>query len=345
MKTILVTGGAGFIGSSFAHYVFRHRPDYRVVVLDAMTYAGNLSNIHPDLREDPERYKFVWGNVNNPNLVDQVVSEADMVVHFAAESHVSRSIYDDRVFFETDVCGTQTICQSLVRHRKRIERFVHVSSSEVYGTNEFLDRPMDEQHPLNPRSPYAAAKAGADRLVYSYLCTYDIPGVIVRPFNNYGPRQHLEKAVPRFITGPLIGESMEIHGDGAAQRDWIYVKDNVRAILALLEADPRLVVGEVFNIGSGRPTSIVTIARLIAEALGRHEDVIAHVSDRPGQVDQHWGDTSKIRQRIGWEPKVSLRDGIAKSVEWYRANRDWWQPLLWMRHVPVTLHTGETVMH
>jgi len=345
MKTILITGGAGFIGSSFVHYVYRRRPDYRIIVLDAMTYAGNLNNIHDDLRKDEARYKFWWGNVNNLNLVDSLVSQAEVVVHFAAESHVSRSIFDDRVFVETDVCGTQAICHAIVRHRRRIERFIHVSTSEVYGTNEYPDRPMDEQHPLKPQSPYAAAKAGADRLVYSYVATYDIPGVIIRPFNNYGPRQHLEKAVPRFITGALLGEPIELHGEGAAQRDWIHVKDNVAAILALIEADPRLVCGEVFNIGSGRPTSVRKIAQTVISHLGMGEDLVRSISNRPGQVDQHWADTTKIRQRIGWKPEYTLAEGLGKTVEWYRRHEDWWRPLLWMRHVPVTLPTGETVMH
>lgn len=345
MKTVLVTGGAGFIGSSFVHYLYRHRPSYRIVVLDAMTYAGNLNNVHADLRADERRYKFWWGNVNNLNLVDSLVSQANVVVHFAAESHVSRSIFDDRVFFETDVLGTQAICHSLVRHRKTVERFVHVSTSEVYGTNDYPDRPMDEQHPLNPCSPYAAAKAGADRLVYSYLRTYDIPGLIVRPFNNYGPRQHLEKAVPRFITNGLVGDPLELHGDGLAQRDWIYVRDNVEAILGLIEADPRLVCGEVFNVGHGKPTSVAKIARMVLDCLGVTGDSLTKIHNRPGQVDQHWADTAKIRQRIGWEPKLTLAAGIEKTVAWYRANEEWWRPLLWMRNVPVTLPTGETVMH
>ena len=345
MKNILVTGGAGFIGSSFVHHVYRHRPDCRLVVLDAMTYAGNLANIHDDLKADSRRFKFWWGNINNLNLVDNLVAEADAVVHFAAESHVSRSIFDDRIFFETDVLGTQAICAALVRHRKRKARFIHVSTSEVYGTNQYDGRAMDEAHPLLPQSPYAAAKAGADRLVYSYFHTYDIDGCIVRPFNNYGPRQHLEKAVPRFITGALQGEPIELHGDGTSQRDWIYVKDNVRAILALMEADSRLVRGEIFNVGAGRPTAIDRIARMIVDYLDADPNLIVRVPDRPGQVEQHWADTTLIQRRIGWEPELSLADGLARTIEWYRGNADWWMPLRWMRQVPVTLATGETVMH
>lgn len=345
MKTVLVTGGAGFIGSSFAQYLYENRPDYRIIVLDAMTYAGNLDNIPPALRDDEARYKFWWGNVNNLNLVDSLVAQSDIVVHFAAESHVSRSIFDDRVFFETDVLGTQAICHSVVRHRRRIERLIHVSTSEVYGTNAYDSRGMDEEHPLNPCSPYAAAKAGADRLVYSYLRTYDIPGLIVRPFNNYGPRQHLEKAVPRFVTNALLGEPLQLHGDGTAQRDWIHVNDNVEAIVALMEANPMKVCGEVFNIGYGRPTSVGKIARMVLEALGVEGHVVTRVEDRPGQVCQHWADTAKIRQTLNWEPKFKLADGIAQTAAWYRDNEEWWRPLQWMRHVSVTLPSGETVIH
>lgn len=345
MKNILVTGGAGFIGSAFVRHVYRHRPDTRLIVLDAMTYAGNLSNFPRSMKTDQKRFKFWWGNVNNLNLVDNLVAQSDVVIHFAAESHVSRSIYDDRIFFETDVCGTQALCQAVVRQRKRVDRFIHVSSSEVYGTNDFPDRPMDEDHPLKPASPYAAAKAGADRLVYSYLRTYDMPGVIVRPFNNYGPRQHLEKAVPRFITGALMGEPLTLHGDGSAQRDWIHVSDNVRALLAIIDADLRLVRGEVFNVGVGRPTSVAKIARMIVDELDVSPDLIVEVHNRPGQVDQHWADTTRIRQRLGWSPRLSLDDGLSRTIDWYRRHERWWRPLLWMRHVPITLPTGETVMH
>src|SRR6266487_3359339 len=226
-KTILVTGGAGFIGSNFARHLYRKYPEYRILVVDALTYAGSVSNL-PEGAQQSGRYEFWYGDVRNGELMDTLVSRADIVVHMAAESHVTRSIYDNRLFFETDVLGTQTVANAVTKCRDRIERFIHVSTSEVYGSA--LSERMDEEHPLNPQSPYASAKCGADRLVYSYWATYQIPAVIVRPFNNYGPHQHLEKVVPRFITSCILGEPMRVHGDGSAARDFIHVEDHCEAL-------------------------------------------------------------------------------------------------------------------
>ncbi|MBI3926746.1 MAG: GDP-mannose 4,6-dehydratase, partial [Armatimonadetes bacterium] len=226
MKTILVTGGAGFIGSNFVRYILDKYPEYRVVVLDLLTYAGNTDNlpqqyIGSGTENGNARLVFWYGNVRNGELVDTLVSQCDMVVHFAAESHVTRSIYDNWIFFETDVMGTQVVSNAVLKYSDRVERLIHISTSEVYGTAE-TDL-MDEEHALKPCSPYASAKAGADRLVYSYWATYDIPSVIIRPFNNYGPYQHLEKCVPRFITSCILGEPITVHGMGVAMRDWLYV--------------------------------------------------------------------------------------------------------------------------
>ena len=201
MKTVLITGGAGFIGSNFVHHLYNKYPDYRLLVVDALTYAGNVHNC-PDGAMGSGRYEFWYGDVRNGELMDTLVGQSDIVVHMAAESHVTRSIYDNKLFFETDVLGTQAVANAIVKHRDRVERFIHISTSEVYGSA--LDEKMSEEHPLNPMSPYASAKCGADRLVYSYWATYDIPATIIRPFNNYGPYQHLEKAVPRFITSVLL---------------------------------------------------------------------------------------------------------------------------------------------
>ena len=203
MKTILITGGAGFIGSAFTHYIFDKYPDYKIIVVDCLTYAGAVENLPvPIWQENDERFNFWYGNVTNGELMDTLVSMSDLVVHFAAESHVTRSIYDNTNFFQTDVLGTQIISNAVCKYIDRVERFIHISSSEVYGTA--VTEKMDETHPLNPMSPYAAAKAGADRLVHSYCSTYNIPAVILRPFNNYGPRQHLEKVIPRFITSVML---------------------------------------------------------------------------------------------------------------------------------------------
>jgi dTDP-glucose 4,6-dehydratase len=228
MRTFLVTGGAGFIGSNFVHWLRREHPRDRVIVLDALTYAGSLASLPPFDPIEDQSLKFWYGNVKNGPLVDALVAEADVVVHFAAETHVTRSIYDNYSFFETDVLGTQTVANAVVKQRDRIERFVHISSSEVYGTAETPR--MSEDHPLNPRSPYASAKAGADRLVASYFYSWQIPAVILRPFNNFGPRQHLEKVIPRFVTSSLLGEGLNVHGDGEARRDFIYVEERLRRL-------------------------------------------------------------------------------------------------------------------
>src|SRR5258708_34344048 len=252
MKTILITGGAGFIGSNFVRYLYRNYPDYCLLVLDALTYAGNSQN-SPDGALGTDRYEFWYGDVRNAELVDALVSRSDIVVHMAAETHVTRSIYDNKLFFETDVLGTQAVANAVAKYRDHVERFVHISTSEVYGTA--VSAKMDEDHPLNPMSPYASAKAGADRLVYSYWATYKIPAIIVRPFNNFGPYQHLEKAVPRFITSCILGEPLRVHGDGSAARDWLYVDDHCKFLGTLLHVEREKVIGQTFNVGTGQHPS------------------------------------------------------------------------------------------
>jgi dTDP-glucose 4,6-dehydratase len=342
MRTILVTGGAGFIGSNFVARVFRDRPDWRILVLDALTYAGNLSNFTPTMRDHP-RFEFWYGDVNNLTLVDKLVAQSDLVVHFAAESHVARSIADDRIFFQTDVMGTQSVANAVVNHQRKVERFVHISTSEVYGSA--VRQPMDEEHPLLPSSPYAAAKAGADRLVDSYVRTYDLPAVIVRPFNNYGPQQHLEKCVPRFVTSAILGEALELHGGGAAARDWLFVDDCVEGILACLEAPLDRVRGQVINLGTGVATSVLDIADEVLRAAGRPAVPTVSVGERPGQVHLHIADASRAQALLGWRAKTSLRDGIAATYRWYAEHRDWWEALRWMRHVRVRLPDGREELH
>jgi len=342
MRTIVVTGGAGFIGSNFVSRVFRDRPDWRIVVLDALTYAGNLSNFAPEMRDHP-RFEFWYGDVNNLTLVDKLVSRSDLVVHFAAESHVARSIADDRIFFQTDVMGTQSVANAVVNHQKTVERFVHISTSEVYGSA--VREPMDEDHPLLPSSPYAAAKAGADRLVDSYVRTYDLPAVIVRPFNNYGPNQHLEKCVPRFVTSALLGEPLELHGGGGASRDWLYVGDCVEGILACLEAPLAKVRGQVVNLGTGTATSVLDIADEILRIAHRPATPKVSVGERPGQVHRHIGDPSRAAALLGWRATTSLKDGLATTYRWYAEHPEWWQPLRWMRQVRIHLPDGREELH
>jgi len=322
-------------------HLWNKYPDYRIVVLDALTYAGRVENLPPD-GLDSGRYQFWYGDVRNGELVDTLVSQADVVVHMAAESHVTRSIYDNRLFFETDVLGTQTVANAVTKFKDRIERFVHISTSEVYGSAEAAL--MAEDHPLNPRSPYASAKCGADRLVYSYWATYGIPAVIVRPFNNYGPYQHLEKVVPRFITGCLLKEALRVHGDGSAARDFVHVDDHCEALDRLVHAPRASVLGEVFNLGSGRSMTI----REMAEAVRARMDAdvpIEFIGDRPGQVFRHTCDASALSAALGWSVKTSFEAGLERTIEWYRGNEEWWRPQMWMRHIPTVPAAGRRELH
>ena len=327
-KNILVTGGAGFIGSNFINYLHRKYPKYNILLLDALTYAGNLDSIQGGIKQNGH-FQFYHGNVTHPDIVNSLVAKSDIVVHFAAESHVTRSIYDNSLFFETDVIGTQVLANAIVNHP--VELFIHISSSEVYGTA--LTSPMDEDHPLNPMSPYAAAKAGADRLVYSYMQTYDFPAVIVRPFNNYGPCQHLEKAIPNFIVSALQDQPLTLHGSGESSRDWIYVEDTCRALCKIMHADRGKVVGETFNLGTGIDTSVNAIAKKILNLLDLPESLIEYVTDRPGQVSKHISSKEKAKRLLNFETTVSLDEGLKRTVEFYTRNREWWNKFLWMKEL------------
>src|SRR6266567_3853607 len=302
LKTILITGGAGFIGSNFARHLYDKHPEYRLLILDALTYAGSIEN-RPNGSMESGRYEFWYGDVRNAELVDTLVANSDIVVHMAAESHVTRSIYDNRLFFETDVLGAQVVANSVLKHRDRVERFIHISTSEVYGSA--VQPLMNEEHPLNPMSPYASAKCGADRLVYSYWATYNIPAVIVRPFNNYGPYQHLEKVVPRFVTSCILGEPLTVHGDGSAARDFIFVDDHCQALESLLNAPLDDIVGQVINLGSGRHISVLEIAQTVRAMMEPTDSPIQLIGDRPGQVFRHTCDASKAKHLLGWEPQVN----------------------------------------
>jgi len=342
MKTVLITGGAGFIGSNFVHHLYDKYPDYKLLVVDALTYAGNVHNC-PAGAMGSGRYEFWYGDVRNGELMDTLVGQSDIVVHMAAESHVTRSIYDNKLFFETDVLGTQAVANAIVKHRSRIERFIHISTSEVYGSA--LDAKMNEEHPLNPMSPYASAKCGADRLVYSYWAAYDIPATIVRPFNNYGPYQHLEKAVPRFITSVLLGESLTVHGDGAAARDWLFVQDHCEALDQLLHADIESIKGEAINIGTEQHLSVLEVAEAVLQAMGPTDSRIQFIGDRPGQVFRHTADSSKLKRLIAWEPKLEFEQGLERTIRWYRDHEAWWRPQMWMRHIPIITAAGKKEMH
>jgi dTDP-glucose 4,6-dehydratase len=321
-KRVLVTGGAGFIAANFIHHLLRATP-YEVVSLDALTYAGNPANLTEVMAH--ERLSFVHGDIRDVELVAGVVSECDVIVNAAAESHVEKSIEDGASeFVTTNVEGTQILLDAI--RRSPVERFILISSSEVYGTAE--SAPMDERHPLEPRSPYAATKAGADRLAYSYFVTYGLPIVIVRPFNNYGPRQHPEKVIPRFITQALQDLPLTVHGDGHASRDWLYVDDTAEAIEAIIAAPREQVSGEVLNVATGVDISVSEIANRVLDALGKPRDLTTHVPERLGQVDRHIGSTEKMERLTGWRTRTSFDDGLAKTIDWYRGNEAWWREVL-----------------
>ena len=316
MKRVLVTGGAGFISSNFVRHLLEATP-YEVVSLDALTYAGNLENLADVMAH--ERLSFVHGDIRDARARRaSIVAEVDVIVNAAAESHVEKSIEEGASeFVTTNVEGTQILLDAI--RETPVERFILISSSEVYGTAEYA--PMDEEHPLNPRSPYAATKAGADRLAYSYFVTYDLPIVIVRPFNNYGPRQHPEKVIPRFITQALSDEPLTIHGDGHASRDWLYVDDDAEAIEADHRGRHRLDRrrgdqrrDRRRHLGLRRsPTPCSTRSASPAS-------LKTYVDERPGQVDRHIGSTDKAERLLGWRARTSFEEGLERTVEWYREN-------------------------
>ncbi|MFN8186636.1 MAG: GDP-mannose 4,6-dehydratase [Gaiellales bacterium] len=321
-KRVLVTGGCGFIPSNFIRHLLEQTP-YDVVSLDALTYAGNIDNL-ADVMDHP-RLSFVHGDIRDPELVREVVADVDVIVNAAAESHVEKSILEGASeFVTTNVEGTQILLDTI--RETPVERFILISSSEVYGTAE--RDPMDEEHPLNPRSPYAATKAGGDRLAYSYYVTYGLPVVIVRPFNNYGPYQHPEKVIPRFITQALQNEPLTIHGSGAASRDWLYVDDDAELIEAAIAAELDTVAGEVLNAATGVDISVSAIADLVLEGLGRSPSLKVHLEDRPGQVDRHIGSTDKAERLLDWRARTSFEDGLARTIAWYADNRSWWETVL-----------------
>ncbi len=341
-RTVLITGGAGFIGSNFTNYWHSRYPNDKILVLDKLTYAGDLDSIQTALQS--ENVEFMHGDVVDAAVVEHCVSQANLIFHFAAETHVTRSLFDCREFVLTDVLGTQNILAAVVRNRKNIKKFVHISSSEVYGTAE-MDL-MDEFHPLNPLSPYAAAKCGADRLVYSFIESYQIPGIIVRPFNNYGPKQHLEKLIPRFITGALTDEKLTIHGDGSSERDFIYVEDTCRILETLVESDVDLSsTGHVINLGTGFSISVSDIAAEILQAMPRAKSSIRNVEDRPAQVLRHTADQKRLSEIFAISTLRNFETGLDLTIRWYENNEKWWRKRWDSREIEITIEDGKKVFH
>ena len=322
MKRILVTGGAGFISSNMIRYLLDETA-HEVVTMDALTYAGNLANLADVLEH--ERLRFIHGDIRDLTDVTAALEGVDVIVNAAAESHVSKSIEQGGgEFVTTNVVGTQVLLDAM--RERPIERFILISSSEVYGTAE--SDPMSEDHPLNPRSPYAGTKAGGDRLAFSYWCTYDLPITIIRPFNNYGPFQHPEKVIPRFIIQALTDQPLTIHGNGIASRDWLHVFDTAEAITAACEAPLDAIVGETINVATGVDESVEEIADAILEILGKPASLKQHITDRPGQVDRHIGSTGRALELLGWRSSIPFSDGLERTVRWYRDNPDWWQSVM-----------------
>jgi dTDP-glucose 4,6-dehydratase len=321
-KRVLVTGGAGFISSNVVRHLLAETA-HEVISLDALTYAGNIENLADVMSH--ERLSFVEGDIRDAGLVRDVVAGVDVIVNAAAESHVEKSIREGASeFVTTNVEGTQILLDAV--RETPVERFILISSSEVYGTAERA--PMDEEHPLNPRSPYAATKAGADRLAYAYAVTYGLPIVVLRPFNNYGPRQHPEKLVPRFITSALDDEPLTVHGDGSASRDWLYVSDDAEAIEAAIDADLEAVAGQVINVATGVDLTVSEIADLVLRALGKPPSLKVHVEERPGQVQRHIGSTDRAARLLGWSARTGFEEGLERTVAWYRDNEAWWRGVL-----------------
>ncbi len=315
---VLVTGGAGFIGSNFVHRFLTNHPESHVVVLDALTYAGRREN----LDGLPARsLSFVHGDVRDPEAVARAMAGCDTVLNFAAESHVDRSIEQPGEFIQTDVFGVFVLCEEA--RRRNVKRFIQVSTDEVYG--EVLEGAATEDWPLMPRSPYAASKAGGDRLAFAYFATYGLPVVVTRAANNYGPRQYPEKLVPLFVTNAIDDQPLPVYGTGLNRRDWLHVDDHCAALETLL-AHPGI-EGETFNIGAGHELDVLTITGTLLGLLGKPAALVRHVEDRPGHDRRYALDCSKLTHMTGWKPRIAFADGIRQTVEWYRANQAWWRPI------------------
>ncbi len=314
---IVVTGGAGFIGSNFVRFLLRAHDDVEVVNLDKLTYAGNLENLR-DVEADP-RYRFVRGDICDDGVVRATLAGADAVVNFAAETHVDRSISGPQDFIRTDVLGTHTLLEAV--RALDVGRYLQISTDEVYGS--VAEGSFTEDSVLDPSSPYSASKAGADLLVLAYHRTFGTPVLITRSSNNYGPCQYPEKIVPLFISNALDGEPLPVYGDGRNVRDWLYVEDNCAAIdLVLRKGEP----GGVYNVGGGNEIENLDLTRRILALLGKDEGLVRYVADRPGHDRRYAVDCAKLRA-LGWAPRTSFEDGLAATVAWYRDHRAWWEPI------------------
>jgi dTDP-glucose 4,6-dehydratase len=319
-KTLLVTGGAGFIGSNFIHYMIRKYPEYKVINLDKLTYAGNLENLK-DI-ENNENYRFVRGDICDRKIIEELFSnnKIDAVINFAAESHVDRSIEDPGVFIQTDVYGTFILLEASSKYKAGV--FLQISTDEVYGS--ITDGSFKETDPFMPNSPYAASKAGAEMIVRSFYKTYQTPVLITRTSNNFGPYQFPEKIIPLFVTNLIDGLKVPLYGDGMNVRDWIYVMDNCHAIDLVLHKGK---IGEAYNIGGGNEKPNVWITKTMLKLLEKPESMIQPVADRLGHDRRYSVDCTKIEQELGWRPETDFEEALEKTVKWYVNNQGWWRPL------------------
>lgn len=316
---LIVTGGAGFIGSNFVHHVYRERPDWHITVLDALTYAGNKANLDG---LDASRVELVVGNICDADLVDRLFADADAVVHFAAESHNDNSLHDPRPFLDTNIIGTYTLLEAA---RKHGARFHHISTDEVYGDLE-LDDPnkFKETTPYNPSSPYSSTKAGSDLLVRAWVRSFGVKATISNCSNNYGPYQHVEKFIPRQVTEVILGRKPKLYGSGENVRDWIHTEDHSSAVLAILEKGA---IGETYMIGAEGEENNKTVVELILELMGKGSSDYEHVNDRPGHDMRYAIDATKLRNELGWVPKYTdFKSGLADTIKWYQDNEAWWRP-------------------
>ena len=318
MTQVLVTGGAGFIGSNFVRDALGTHRDWRITTLDKLTYAGRIESLR-DVMDDP-RHTFVRGDICDQVVSAPLVERADIVVHFAAETHVDRSISAAGEFIRTDVIGTFTLLEA-ARKAPHLRRFVQISTDEVYGSvAEGSSRETDE---LRPRNPYSASKAAADRLAYSYFATYGVPVIITRASNNYGPYQFPEKIIPLFVTNAIDGLSLPLYGDGGNVRDWLHVDDHCRALQLLIEHGTS---GETYNVGGGNEIRNVDLTHSILDGVGRPRSLVQPVKDRPGHDRRYSLDTTKTRA-LGWAPTVPFAEGLRATIDWYEANEWWWRPI------------------
>ncbi len=318
---LLVTGGAGFIGSNFIRLLLDQRPEVKVINLDLLTYAGNLDNLK-DVSDNPN-YRFVHGDIADEKLVDEIAKEGlDGIINFAAESHVDRSIEDPQIFLRTNILGTYVLLEAAKKYD--VPRFLQISTDEVYGslgpTGLFT-----EESPLAPNSPYSASKTSADLIVRAYHHTYGLATMVSRCSNNYGPYQYPEKAIPLFITNLMDGLKIPLYGDGLNVRDWLHVDDHCRAVLMVFEKGK---VGEVYNIGGNNEKKNIEIVQIILKELGAPESMISYVKDRPGHDRRYAIDSTKIQKELGWKPSYDFDSGIQSTIRWYQENRWWWEKLI-----------------